>query len=194
MSQLKYPFQLGLPELPATAGSEVKPFLLEDDLRYAYNAIHNLAASVATQCGLQAPAAGYQNIAQAAVTIGNSKKRIYVPSSVAITYGQLVNLWDNAGTLEAQLADATTAATPAHGICNTVGTSGIGDMLEILLPSCHLTSIGGMNQGDMYFLSTTPGAVQNTPPAVAGNIVQAVGVALAADSMFFNLSYQYSVA
>jgi len=189
----KYPFQLGLPELPETGSREVKPKELEQDLRFSFNAIHNLAEGIANSTGLQPLSSGYQNLANSASTIGASKQRIYAPATVAITYGEIVNVWDNAGNVEVQLADATDATKPGHGICNTVGTCAIGDVIEIVLPNCHVGSIGGLTGGVLYYLSTTPGAIQNTAPAASGNIVQAVGLALTATDFYFHMAYHWDV-
>lgn len=179
-------FNLGLPQLPHTLDPKIEP-----DLRDVYNALRNLTIGVGQRLGLEIPASEYQLTSQAQYTIGDSKRRLYVVASEAITYGQIVSLWNDAGVLKVRLANATNSTRPGYGICNTAGTCAIGDILEIVLPGAYVNSIGGLTLGTIYWLSTTSGAVQTTPPAVAGNIVQAIGFAIAADKFFFDLSYQF---
>lgn len=179
---------LGLPELPLNTNREIEP-----DLRYLYMAVQTLAQAIGQQTGLETPLEGYQNLASAATTLGKDKKRLYVTTSEPITFGQIVNLWDNAGAMQARLANATDATKPGIGICNTPGTSAAGITIEVVVPSCHIGSIGGLTPGTVYYLSTVAGTVQNAPPAVAGNIVQPVGIAIGATDLYFHMPYLWRV-
>ncbi len=94
-------------------------------------------------------------------------------ASQTIAAGQLVNLYDDAGTLKARLADASVLNQPAHGFAtNTVGaTAPVAVAFE---NNGHVT---GLSAGPQ-FLSDTPGEVQATPPVGAPMLVQRVGVAM----------------
>jgi hypothetical protein len=177
--QVKF-IDLGLPQLPVNTDPKIEP-----DLRDLYNAVRNLALGVGQQLGLEVPYAGYQNTAGAHYTVGQYKRRLYVVASVAITYGQLVNTFDDAGVLKARLANATTTAVRAHGICNTPGTCAIGATIEVVLPEAYVNSVGGLTKGTTYYLSTTGGAMQSSPPAGASNLIQAVGHAISATELYF---------
>jgi len=186
MAQMKLSYvDLGLPELPILTDPKIEP-----DLRYLYMAVQNLALAVGQKLQLETPLDGFKTISDAAYTIGASKRRVYLPATEAITYGQLVNIWDNAGTCQARLANATDNTKPCFGICNTPGTCAIGAVVEIVLPEAYVSSIGGLTAGTLYYLSAaTAGSGTNTPPAASGNIQQPVGLAFGAASFFFNAPY-----
>lgn len=181
-------FKLGLPQLPEK--SKVENY---QDVLDAYNAIRNLMQQVAIQTTLIQVPTGYRTTDLAAFTAGFARSRIYAPASVAIAFGQMVNFWNDSGTLRVRLADATDNTKPAHGIGNTEGGVVIGEMVEVVMPPAYMISVSGLTRGVMYYLSTTPGAVQNAPPASSGNLIQAVGVAIAPVGMYMNLSYQTQV-
>ena len=178
--------QLGLPELPLLTKGESEP-----DLRYLYFAVQNLAQAVGQKLGLDTPIDGYNS--DPAYTIGASKRRIYVPAAEAINYGQLVNIFDNAGTMSAKLADATDATRPCLGISNTIGTVAIAGTVEVVLPGAYVSSVGGLTPGELYYLSTTPGTGSNAAPGAAGNIIQPLGFAVATAGFFFNPPYHWTV-
>lgn len=183
----KYSFtDLGLPEVPLLTKGEA-----ELDLRYLYFAVQNLAQAVGQQLGLDEPLSGYS--ANPAYTIGASKRRLFVVASEAIDYGELVHIFDNAGTMSARLADATDATKPCYGISNTVGTVALGGIVEVVLPNAYVDSVGGLTAGVTYYLTTTPGTASNTAPAAAGNIVQPIGFAVASAGLFFNPSLGFTV-
>lgn len=182
-------FQIGLPQLPTNVDPKIEP-----DLRDLYNALRNLSYQIGQYGGFEPVAEGYNNANNVEYTAGPYKRRLYAEATEAITYGQLVNILDTAGVPQIQLADATTSAKPCHGICNTLGTCAIGATIEVALPGCYVTSIGGMTCGRRYFLSAAfPGGATSTAPAVAGNIVQPVGFALTPTIFYFWPSLQWTV-
>ena len=103
-------------------------------------------------------------------------------ASEALSAGNFVNIWDDAGTLKARKADAS-ADKPAHGYVlaavneaesATVFCDGINDQLS------------GLTGGPRMFLSAaTPGAATGTPPAGSGDIVQVLGTRLSAPELAF---------
>lgn len=180
-----YRIQLGLPALP----EDNIPPELYDNFLVLHRAIQNLLRGVSQYCGIDAPAEEYwpQTTYQETLLSGNLT-RMYVPASVPILRGQVVNLFNNAGALNARLAVATAAATMAHGIANT--NAGVGEICEINWLRGTLDSVGGMTVGTLYFLSTVAGAVQNTAPP-GPNIQQPIGLALAASTLLMDIPLTY---
>lgn len=106
-------------------------------------------------------------------------------ASEALTAGNFVNLYNNAGTLNVRKADATTNAKPAHGfVLANVSSSGTATIFRI---SNTNTALAGLTIGGEYYLSTTPGAViiSGSFTPASGNIVQYLGIADSATSLVF---------
>lgn len=96
--------------------------------------------------------------------------------------GDLVNIFNDAGTPKVRLADASTEKQ-ADGFVTeavtaddpaTVHSSGVNDQLTGLT--------GGVEQ---YLSATTPGGVTATAPTGSGNLVQRVGKAISATELDF---------
>jgi hypothetical protein len=105
-------------------------------------------------------------------------------ASEALSAGNFVNIWDDAGTLKVRKADATAPGgkdadgyvldavsedTPA-----TIYTDGINNQLT------------GLTGGPRMFLSATPGAAAGTAPTGTGVTVQQLGVRLSATELAFD--------
>jgi hypothetical protein len=99
-----------------------------------------------------------------------------ITASEALSAGNWVNVWSNAGVWNVRKADATTVGKEAHGfvlaaVANaasaTVYFEGINNQ------------VSGMTPGNV-FLGTTAGAGTNTCPSTSGNVAQRLGVALSA--------------
>ena len=108
------------------------------------------------------------------------------------SYGQLVNVYDNAGVSSAQLASASTTPLPALGFCSTFSgvTSGYPGIIKCI---GVIQGLSGLTPGAIYYLSdVTPGGFIATKPVGAGKIVQAIGVALDAATLYFNPTLMYT--
>jgi len=121
----------------------------------------------------------YSSTAQSSSLLLQSQAKVYVPASVAISPGQMVNLFDSAGVLTARLADA---ATPNYvrGFASISAAVGIGDYLEVTLLGADFY-VTGLTIGAVYYLQDTPGALGTTP----GTNTQAVGYALDTTNLWF---------
>ena len=99
-----------------------------------------------------------------------------LPASEALSAGNWVNIWSDAGTMKVRKADASTAGKEAHGfVLEAVVLSGNA---EIFFDGVN-SAVAGLTGGLAYFLSATvAGASITTPPSGTGQIVQKVGVAL----------------
>lgn len=178
--------QTGLPALPE---DNIPPDLYDNFLQL-HRAIQNLLRGVSRYCGIDAPDRSiWSEITYEETLLSGNLTRMYVPASVNISRGQVVNLHLNAGTLNARLAVATGAATMAHGVANNTVVA--GEIVELNWLRGTLNSIGGMTTGTLYWLSTTPGAVQNVAPAAAGQIQQPVGLALGTTTLLLDIPLSY---
>lgn len=189
MSDARF-FNLGIPQLPQVTDPKIEP-----DLRDVYFALRNISYLMGQYLGFEQPEGAYQNNAPASIqyTAGFYKRRIFLPATEAIAYGAMVNTFLSAGVYSARNADATTNAKPAHGICNTTAGVALGAIAEIVLPSCYVTSIGGLVEGTRYFLAAAAGGlITNVPPVGAGNVREALGIALAPTIFYFHPDYNWA--
>lgn len=151
-----------------------------------YRAIQNLVRGTSEFCGIDAPPQDlWDQILFSQTLLTGNLTRMYLPASVAIARGQVVNLHNNAGALNARLAVATSASTIAMGVANN--TVAPGEIVEINWLRGLLDSVGGMTTGTLYWLSTVPGAVQSSPPAAPGQIQQTIGLALAPEQLLMDI-------
>ncbi len=108
--------------------------------------------------------------------VGVGPEVLTMITSENITAGAWVNVYNNAGTITARNADATTNAKPAHGFVLASTTSPAS--ATVYGSSQTNTALTGLTLGVQYFLSTTPGVgVATTPPSATGNLVQRLGIA-----------------
>ena len=112
------------------------------------------------------------------VGIGADIKNI--TASEALTAGDFVNIYNNAGTANCRKASAADGTKPAHGyVLNNVLSAGTATVYF----SGPNTAITGATPGTIYVLSaSTPGGfvAQASAPAANGNVLQVLGVATAA--------------
>lgn len=104
-----------------------------------------------------------------------------IVTSENLAAGNYVNIYDNAGTVTARKADATTAGKEAHGFVLAATTS---PAAALVYHEGANTGVTGMTGGQV-FLSTTPGLGTATAPSGSGNVVQRIGIATAATSVNF---------
>jgi len=113
-----------------------------------------------------------------------------ITASEALSAGDLVNVWDSAGTFKVRKADATTAGKEAHGfVLNAVSS---GASATVYFESSN-TGKTGLSPGKQ-FLSTTAGGCTTTAPSGSGNVVQIVGIATSSTSMNFQCTIPYVLA
>ena len=139
-----------------------------------YNAIRNLTVAIDNYTGSQSadPSLYSQTPATSTVLVGNLQ-RYYVKFSEAATYGQVVNLWNNAGTVNARLAKAS-AGYQMHGWSSLPATIAAGAYGEVILGGL-CTAISGLTPGTTYYLGNTAGTVASSPGAVSQKVGYAIG-------------------
>jgi hypothetical protein len=101
-------------------------------------------------------------------------------AGVAISAGNFVNLYNNAGVLTAKLADASTGL-PADGYVLAAIASAATGTVNLNDQNSALTAL---TPGTTYYLSTA-GAVTLTPQTTAGYISQVVGKSVSATALQF---------
>lgn len=175
------PIDTGLPSQPQNVPPE-----LFAEFWTIYNAIQALQRGINQYAGVIAwPPAEWSQLTPADTLLEQNARRLYIKATEDLGFGSLVNLWNDAGVLKARLANATTSARPCFAICNTVGGILTDSYGEVSLMAGLSLGVSGLIPGTRYFLSTTPGVLTNVAPVAAGNIEQAVGVALAGNLFFF---------
>lgn len=107
-------------------------------------------------------------------------------ASENLAAGDFVNLWNDAGTLKARKADASTTGKEAHGFVLTAVTS--GNNATVYRDGTN-TQLTGLTIGSRYYLSAaTAGRIVTTAPSATGNIVQVIGKADSATRINFTYS------
>jgi len=102
-------------------------------------------------------------------------------TSEALAAGDLVNVYNNAGTANVRKADATTSGKEANGF--VLAAFGSAVMASVYFEGSN-TSVTGLTPGPQ-FLATTAGGSTVTAPSASGNVVQRVGLATSATSLNF---------
>jgi hypothetical protein len=104
-----------------------------------------------------------------------------IVASEAISAGDYVNVWNDSGTAKVRKASATAPSLQAHGFAKATAASGA--LVQVAFFGIN-SNHSGLTPG-LLFLSTTPGAATSTPPSVAGQVVQRIGVAVSATEAAF---------
>ena len=115
-----------------------------------------------------------------------------VVASEAIGAGKFVNLYSNAGTLNARLADNSNAR-PAHGFV-IAGVASAGTASVYPLDAVN-SALSGLTPGSEYFLGTAGGVVTpalDATTATTGTIDQKLGLAKSATELLTD-DYDYVV-
>lgn len=103
-------------------------------------------------------------------------------TSENLSAGDLVNLWNDSGTVKARKADASNGRR-AHGFVLSAVTS--PNNATVYLDGT-ITGLTSLTPGAAYYLSgATAGAIVSTAPSTSGYISQEVGVALSATELNF---------
>jgi hypothetical protein len=114
---------------------------------------------------------------------GVGQNTVTAVASEALAAGDLVNLWNNAGTINARKADASVEGKEAHGFVKA-GFSASASA-TVYTSGQTLTGLSGLTPGARQYLATTPGARTETAPSATNNVVQMVGVAASATTILF---------
>lgn len=94
-------------------------------------------------------------------------------ASETLTAGNLVNIWDDAGTRKARKADASNGRRAVGFVLSTFNS---GTTATVYLDD-SLTGLAGLTIGVPYYLGTN-GGVTAIAPSTAGYISQDIGIAV----------------
>ena len=106
-------------------------------------------------------------------------------ASEALTDGDFVNVWNNAGVPSIRKADGSTSGKEAHGYVLASVASAATATVYFEGSNTHLT---GMTAGPRFLSATVPGGSQAMAPSGAGQVVQQLGTAFSATSLTFEPS------
>jgi len=113
-----------------------------------------------------------------------------IATSETLAAGDLINVWNNAGTAAVRKADATTSGKEAHGFVLAAFTHPTNATVYFEGSNSAKT---GLTPGKQ-FLSTTAGGCTTTAPEGSGNVVQRVGFATSATSINFQSNEPLTLA
>lgn len=105
-------------------------------------------------------------------------------TSENLSAGNVVNIYDNAGTPTARKANATSEGKEAIGFVLAATTS--PNPASVYFTGT-LSGLSSLTVGARYFISTTGGAVTATPPTASGNVSQCIGTAISTTEIAFNI-------
>lgn len=112
-------------------------------------------------------------------------------ASETLAAGDLINLWDDSGTIKARKADATAAGKEADGF--VTGAVSSGASATVILDGT-IAGLSGLTVGAHYFLATTGGAIADAAPTGTGNVYQPVGKAKSATELIFERGQPITIA
>lgn len=183
---LDSPVQLALPQTAQGMSKELQPHFQE-----LYDAVFQIQLALVNFVGIASqPKATWSELIAAQTVFAQNGHRTYLQAAEAISTAAMVNVFNSGGTAKVQLATATGLLKPCHGYCNVAGGGALGDFLEIIMFKGLCTLFSGLTPGQEYYLSTVAGSIQAAPVVSAGNTEQFLGVALDANSLFFNSHYR----
>lgn len=114
--------------------------------------------------------------------VGIGADTAVINATEALVAGDLVNVWNNAGSVGVRKADASAAGKEAMGFVLAAVSSGAAATVYFEGTDTQMTGLLG---GKQYLSSTAPGKTQATPPTGAAQVVQIVGYAVSATAMNF---------
>lgn len=106
-----------------------------------------------------------------------------ITASEALAAGDLVNIWNDAGTAKVRKADASVAGKEAMGFVLAAVSNAAAATVYFEGSNAQQT---GMTPGLQFLSATTPGKTQATAPTGAGKVVQRVGFAVSATTINFD--------
>lgn len=114
---------------------------------------------------------------------GFGQNTIPAVAAESLAAHDVVNLYNNAGTINVRKADATAEGKEANGF--VTAAYALGASATVYTEGNILSGMSGLTPGARYYLSTTPGQVTAVPVSAAGNVDQCVGVAASDTTLVF---------
>ena len=157
--------------------------------KYLYNNAGVVTEKSASQTSAGAADAGKivalgntGRIDESMMPVGLAADTASIVASEALAAGDLVNIWDDAGTPKARKADASMAGKEAQGFVLSAVSSAASATVYFEGSNTQMTGLLG---GKQFLSATVPGKTQSTAPSSTGQLVQVVGFATSATTMNF---------
>lgn len=112
------------------------------------------------------------------------------PSSENLAAGDLVNLWDDSGTVKVRKATNADPGKPADGFVSASVTSPANATVYL---DGTITGLSGLDPAVPHFLGVD-GAVTDTAPTSTGTIIQQVGKSVSATALAFEKADPVEIA
>jgi len=114
--------------------------------------------------------------------VGLGADTVSAVASESLSAGDLVNVWNDSGTVKVRKADATSVGKEANGyVLSSFSSSATA---SVYLEQ-KVTGLSGLTAGSIYYLATTAGGVTTTAPSSSGNVVQRIGRAASSSVLIF---------
>lgn len=121
--------------------------------------------------------------------VGITPEVANITTSEALAAGDFVNIHNSSGA-KVRKADASSVGKEAHGF--VLSSFANGAVATVYFEGSN-TQVSGMTPG-VVFLSTTPGLATATPPSLAGQVTQILGIATSASSINFEPEQRIELA
>ena len=125
--------------------------------------------------------------------VGIVAETVSVVTSENLSAGNLVNIYNNGGTLNARKADGTAAGKPADGFV-LAGTTSPASATVYIEEALNTSASGLTIGGDVFLDVTTAGLATSTTPTGSAKVAQLVGKAISATSFIFRRGYPITLA
>lgn len=123
--------------------------------------------------------------------VGIGADTAQIVASEALSAGDIINVWNDAGTPKMRKADASAAGKAAMGFVLAAVANGATGTAYF---EGSVTGLSGLTGGQRYLSTSTPGGTQAAAPTVANQVVQKVGFATSATVMNFNVGEPITLA
>lgn len=110
-------------------------------------------------------------------------------ASEAISAGDFVNLYNNAGTLTVRKADNSNGRDAKGFALAAISNAATGTIYL----SGQNTSVTSLTPGTVYYLGTS-GGVTTTAPSTSGTIIQVLGYTISASNLMFEYDEPTTIA
>jgi hypothetical protein len=124
---------------------------------------------------------GDGRLSQTMMPIGVGNEAKTMTTGEALSAGNYVNVYSDAGVFKVRKADATTAGKEAHGY--VVDAASSGATVTVYFEGVN-SAVTGMTPGAVW-LHTTAGQGSATAPSASGNVQQHIGTAISATEVNF---------
>lgn len=114
--------------------------------------------------------------------VGIGADTVSVTASEALSAGNFVNIYNNAGTPGVRKADGSTTGKEANGFVLAAVSNGASATVYL---SGQNTQVTGATAGPVFLSDSTAGSYTGTAPSTAGHTLQRLGTAISATAIEF---------